>query len=187
MDFNCTDACTLYSFIQAYSALPDQTRARILAANHSKAQEHNIFSRSNKSNYRNSVISALTRIKKRPLTTLEEETGTLEEEATRLKLIEEAEKGKLTKERIKKYVSTKEVLIKYDYVVDLPVGEGGDQETEEGNVRQCGRCGKEWLVKGTLDEVSFFLRYPILTEKLTTVPLIRSLIRQLALSITVKW
>lgn len=143
---------TYEHFLVSYASLPDQTRAKILAAQHAKSQELNIYNKSNKSNYRNSIISTLTRIKKRPLPILEKDTGTLEDEATRLKAAEEKEKGRLTKEKIKKYISTKEILIKYDYVVELPDGDGGDLETEEGYVRKCDRCGKDWMVKGILDE-----------------------------------
>lgn len=111
--------------------------------------------RSNKATYRNSIISALGRLKKRLPARTEEETGTLEDEAARVKAEEVAAKGKLTRAKVAKYVSSKELLKKYNYVVDLPSGVGGDMPTEEGNIRKCDRCGTEWRVVGELDEVRY--------------------------------
>ena len=71
-----------------------------------------------------------------------------------MKRMEEAEKGRLTREKVARFVSSKETLAKFDYVVDVPAGMGGDQETEEGNVRKCDRCGTEFVVKAELEEVS---------------------------------
>lgn len=78
----------------------------------------------------------------------------MEEEAERNKRREEEEKSRLTKEKIAMFVSSKEVLAKFDYVVDVPAGKGGDQPTEEGNVRKCDRCGTEFVVKAELEAVS---------------------------------
>lgn len=65
----------------------------------------------------------------------------------------EAEKNKLTKARIARYVSTKDVLGKYDYMLEVPPGPGGDAPTEEGNLRKCERCKEEFTVRRELDEV----------------------------------
>lgn len=146
---------SLCRFLVTYASLPDQSRARILASQHAKAQEESLYLRSNKATYRNSIISALGRLKKRLPARTEEETGTLEDEAARVKAEEVAAKGKLTRAKVAKYVSSKELLKKYNYVVDLPSGVGGDMPTEEGNIRKCDRCGTEWRVVGELDEVRY--------------------------------
>lgn len=100
------------------------------------------------------MISSITRLKKRSPPTIEEECGTLEEEAIRLKAAEEFEKGRLTTERVRKFVSKKEILENYDYMIEVPPGRGGEEPTEEGNVRKCDRCGTEWGVRGNLTPVS---------------------------------
>lgn len=147
---------TIYTqFLATYSTLPDQTMAKSLAHRHALAQELAVYTRSNKMTYRNSIISTLARLKKRPLATSVEETGTLEDDIERAKKVEEEEKGRLTAERISQFVSSRETLLLYDYVVDIPSGEGGSAPTEEGNLRRCDRCGKDWRVRGgDLDEVS---------------------------------
>lgn len=143
-------------FLLNYAALPDPARLS-LASLHALNQELALYNRSNKQTYRNAVISALARLKKRPPAQRVEDCGTLEDDAERAKKLEEEEKGKLTKERIEKFVSTKEVLEKFDYVVEVPAGRGGDAPTEEGNVRMCDRCGTEFVVKAELEEVSALL------------------------------
>ena len=143
----------LTRLLMTYASLPNQHRARNLANTHSKIQEATLYTRSNKASYRQGVISALGRLKKRPPARTEEETGTLEDDLDREKRRTEAEKGKLTRTRITRYVSSKELLAKYDYMLQVPDGEGGDQPTEEGNLRKCERCKEEWTVRRELDQV----------------------------------
>lgn len=143
-------------FLIAYAALPDQSRARSLASTHAKAQEQTLFSRSNKVTYRNAVISALARLKKRSPVMSEDDPGcgTLEDEAEALKRLEETEKGRLTKVKLKRFVHSKDVLAKFGYDVEVPPGIGGSRPTEEGNIIKCDRCGKEFIVKANPSEVS---------------------------------
>ncbi|KAL8281117.1 hypothetical protein RQP46_006475 [Phenoliferia psychrophenolica] len=136
-----------------YASLPDQLRARNLANQHAKIQEATLYARSNKSSYRQGVISALGRLKKRPLALTEADTGTLEDDLEREKARTEEEKGRLTRARIARYVSSKELLAKYDYMVEVPPGPGGDRPTEEGNLRKCERCKEEFTVRRELDQV----------------------------------
>jgi RNA exonuclease 1 len=140
-------------FLINYAALPDPARLSFASLNATQ-QELTLYNRTNKQTYRNSVISALARLKKRPPAQRVEDCGTLEDDAERAKKLEEEEKGKLTMERVEKFVSTKEVLEKFDYVVEVPAGRGGAAPTEEGNVRKCDRCGTEFVVKAELEEVS---------------------------------
>ncbi|GAA5893502.1 hypothetical protein JCM8208_000817 [Rhodotorula glutinis] len=139
-------------FLDIYSPgiLPSSLRHQ-LASNHALAQEEHLFSRSTKATYRNSVISALARLKKRAPARTVDETGTLEDEAVRLAKAAEEEKGRLTARRVAKFVHPVETLRRFDYPVELPPGPGGDRPSEEGNVRKCDRCTAEFTVRGDLD------------------------------------
>lgn len=161
---------TIYiEFLKNYACLPDQALAKSLASQHALAQELTQYTRSNKITYRNSIISALARLKKRPPVTSVDQAGTLEDDIDRAKKAEEEEKSRLTPERISRFVSNRDTLLLYDYVVDVPSSEGGCVPTEEGNLRKCDRCGKDWRVRGgDLDEVRFLtsLFCTLLTKRL---------------------
>ncbi|GAA5854104.1 hypothetical protein JCM8547_008228 [Rhodosporidiobolus lusitaniae] len=140
-------------FLETYSPgiLPTSLR-HDLASRHALQQEETLFSRATKQTYRNACIGALARLKKRSPARSVEETGTLEEEDERVKKGKEEEKGRLTRERCGKYVASREKLILFDYMLEVPKGPGGDKETEEGNVQNCDRCKKEFVVKVDLSE-----------------------------------
>ncbi|GAA6032601.1 hypothetical protein JCM8097_004835 [Rhodosporidiobolus ruineniae] len=145
---------TLYNqFLEIYSPgiLPTSLRHQ-LASQHAVTQEESLYSRATKATYRNACISALARLKKRAPARTVEETGTLEDEAARA--VEKAEEleGRLTRARVAKFVASKEKLRSFDYMLEVPSGAGGDKVTEEGNVRVCDRCKKEFVVRGDLSE-----------------------------------
>ncbi|KAM0791273.1 hypothetical protein ACM66B_005749 [Microbotryomycetes sp. NB124-2] len=140
-------------FTTLYAALPDQARALQLASRDAKQQEQNLYDRTTKVTYRNGVISALARLKKRSPAKTAEDTGTLEQVDERLKQEEERERNRLTRDKVKEFVHDKDTLKIFEYVVDVPAGRGGTQPTEEGNVRKCDRCGTEFVVKADLGEV----------------------------------
>ncbi|KPV74849.1 uncharacterized protein RHOBADRAFT_36786 [Rhodotorula graminis WP1] len=135
----------LRRFLDIYTPgiLPSSLRHH-LASKHALAQEEHLFSRSTKATYRNSVISALARLKKRAPARTVDETGTLEDEVARLSKAAEEEKGRLTRKRVAKFVHPVETLRRFDYPVELPPGPGGDHLSEEGNVRKCDRCTAEF-------------------------------------------
>ncbi|GEM09775.1 RNA exonuclease 1 [Rhodotorula toruloides] len=123
---------TLYhQFLEIYSPgiLPTSLRQQ-LASEHALRQEEYLFSRATKATYRNSIISALARLKKRPPARSIEDTGTLEEEAERNARRANEEKGRLTGKRIAKFVHPVETLRKFSYIVEVPPGPGGDRLTE---------------------------------------------------------
>ncbi|GAA5983432.1 hypothetical protein JCM10908_000284 [Rhodotorula pacifica] len=143
---------TLYSqFLEIYTpgVLPSSLRQK-LASEHALRQEEHLFSRSTKATYRNSIISALARLKKRPPARSAEEAGTLEDEAERNAILAEKEKGRLTRKRVETFVHPVETLEKFDYVVKVPNGPGGDKVSEEGNARKCERCKREFVVVSKL-------------------------------------
>lgn len=147
-------------FVLSYADLPLSSRNR-LAYEHAMEQEAENFRKANKSTYRNLSISCLARLKKRPKATRDlQHTGTLEEEQKRVRESEEREKGRLTRAKVERYLSTKEVLAKWDYLVEEPEGVGGDRRTSEGEVAKCERssCGVEFLVQAELDEVGLIDR-----------------------------
>ncbi|SGY23982.1 BQ5605_C019g09000 [Microbotryum silenes-dioicae] len=139
-------------FLLNYQSLPSADLAASLASKHAKEQEQALYTKSTKLTYRNAVISALARLKKRPSPASEAETGTLEDDLARQKKREEEYKGRLTTDRVQKFIHDVETLRKFDYVVQVPEGAGGDRPTEEGNVRRCDRCGKEFKVSAELTE-----------------------------------
>ncbi|KAK4054549.1 RNA exonuclease 3 [Microbotryomycetes sp. JL201] len=141
-------------FTSLYAALPDQAQALQLASRDAKQQEQSLYDRTTKMTYRNAVISAMARLKKRRTAHSVDDTGTLEQLDERAKLHEERERNRLTKDKIKEFVHDKETLKQYEYVVDVPRGKGGDCPTEQGNVRKCDRCGTEFVVKSELGEDS---------------------------------
>lgn len=119
-----------------------------------------MYKNSNKMTYRNAIISALARLKKRPPAKTVNDTCTLEDEVVKQRQKVEDEKGRLTRERVKGYVHSLETLKKFEYMVEVPEGRGGDEETQEGLVRKCDRCGVEWTVRAELSEVSRRVRIP---------------------------
>lgn len=141
-------------FLLMYSPLNDKVRARELAAIHAKEQEMTLHARSTKLTYRNSVISALARLKKRPPIVSEEDTGTLETDIQRQKSRQDREKGLISRARISRYVAPRETLSAYQYILDVPLGIGGDAPTEEGKVKKCERCPVEFIVTGNLAQAS---------------------------------
>ncbi|BGP55642.1 RNA exonuclease 3 [Rhodotorula sphaerocarpa] len=142
----------LYSqFLQIYTpgVLPSSRRQQ-LAAEHALRQEEHLFSRATKATYRNSVISALARLKKRPPARSADETGTLEDDASRLAVLAEKEKGRLTRKRVEGFLPSVDVLRQFDYVTQVPDGVGGDKVSEDGNTRKCERCKREFVVVSNL-------------------------------------
>jgi RNA exonuclease 1 len=132
--------------------LPSSLR-QTLASDHALRQEEYLFSRSTKATYRNAIISALARLKKRPPARSADEAGTLEDEAERTAALAERERGRLTRKRVEAFVHPVDVLAQFDYVVSVPEGPGGDHVSEEGNTRKCERCLREFVVTSELSQV----------------------------------
>ena len=117
-----------------------------LASDHALRQEEYLFSRSTKATYRNAIISALARLKKRP-------PARSADEAERTAALAERERGRLTRKRVEAFVHPVDVLAQFDYVVSVPEGPGGDHVSEEGNTRKCERCLREFVVTSELSQV----------------------------------
>lgn len=143
-----------FRFVEIYTpgVLPSSLRQK-LASDHALRQEEYLFSRSTKATYRNSIISALARLKKRPPARSADDAGTLEDEAARNAVLAEEAKGRLTRKRVEAFVHPPDVLAKFDYVVAVPPGPGADTPSEEGNMRTCERCKREYMVSSRLSQV----------------------------------
>ncbi|GAA5978000.1 hypothetical protein JCM11641_004354 [Rhodosporidiobolus odoratus] len=143
---------TLYNrFLDIYSPgiLPTSLR-HTLASKHALTQEATLFTRSTKATYRNACIGALARLKKRSPARTVEDTGTLEDEVARQAKQAEEAKGRLTGERVSRFMHDREVLSRFGYLLEVPSGKGGERVTEEGNVKACDRCKRDYVVKGEL-------------------------------------
>lgn len=81
----------------------------------------------------------------------EEDTGTNEEFDKNLKAREEREKGKLTRDKIERFVASEEELKRFGYLLEVPEGQGGDIPNEVGEKKRCDRCRKEFVVKDPND------------------------------------
>ncbi|GAA5915383.1 uncharacterized protein JCM6883_006819 [Sporobolomyces salmoneus] len=140
-------------FVEIYTPgiLPTSTRYS-LASQHALSQESTLYSKSNKTTYRNSCISTLARLKKRPAASRVVDTGTMEEWDSKQKEREEKERGRLTRERVEDFVHDVETLRRFGYLLEVPEGEGGDIPNETGQKRECDRCKNEFVVKEELDQ-----------------------------------
>lgn len=147
--------CDKSRFVELYTPgiLPTSKRYS-LASQHALAQEATLYSKSNKMTYRNSCISCLARLKKRPPASKLNDTGTMEEYDSKVKEREEKEKGKLTRDRVEGFVHDEETLKRYGYLLKVPNGEGGDIPNEVGQTKSCDRCKLEFVVKNDLSQVS---------------------------------
>ncbi|GAA5961196.1 hypothetical protein JCM3765_001261 [Sporobolomyces pararoseus] len=140
-------------FVELYTPgiLPTSKRYS-LASQHALAQEATLYSKSNKMTYRNSCISCLARLKKRPSASKMIDTGTMEEYDSKVKEREEKEKGKLTRDRVEGFVHDEETLKKFGYLLEVPEGEGGVIPNEVGQTKSCDRCKSEFVVKNDLSQ-----------------------------------
>lgn len=139
------------TYLTLYVHLP---KAKELAARDAFLQEEHQYKTSNKATYKVSCIQAIARVKKRSLPRSRRECGTNEQVTLLQQQSIEAEKSSLSKSKLSKFVHSIEVLKDWDYSMEVPEGEGGDKETEEGGRRTCGRCGADFIVRNVLTSVS---------------------------------
>ncbi|GAA6001456.1 hypothetical protein JCM10207_006675 [Rhodosporidiobolus poonsookiae] len=138
-------------FLELYTPgiLPTSLR-HDLASKHALAQEEHLFSRATKATYRNACIGALARLKKRVPARSIEDAGTLEDDDKRAAQRADEEKGRLTRARVESFCHEREKLRQFDYVLEVPEGAGADRPSEEGALRTCDRCKKEFTVQADL-------------------------------------
>ena len=102
------------------------------------------------------MISSIATLKKRPKPTSlsHESVGT---EGTIKKLREAYDKLRslsITARKLDPLVMSVEVMEQWGFMVKLPDGPGGSRPHDEGKIRKCERCAKQYVVKGK-DEADF--------------------------------
>jgi len=131
-----------------------------IASEHSLRQEQEVYAKSNKLTYRNvrrasmetqrhlidcilqAVISSIASLKRRdvPQSVGDPTVGTEGDLAARIEAKKSLQSLRLTTSHLQPYLLSREDMITWGYVVDIPEGPGGDKPSEEGGVMKCERC-----------------------------------------------
>lgn len=138
-----------------------------IASEHSLRQEQEVYEKSNKLTYRNvldvfletprylvqwifqAVISSIASLKKRdiPQSIGDPTVGTEGDLAARVEAKNAIQSLRLKTSHLQTYLLSKEEMITWGYVVDIPEGPGGDKPSEEGGVMKCERCKRPKQVR----------------------------------------
>lgn len=88
------------------------------------------------------MISSIASLKKRdvPQSVGDPTVGTEGDLAARIEAIKAIQSLRLTTSHLQPYLLSKEEMITWGYVVDMPEGIGGDKPSEDGGVMKCERC-----------------------------------------------
>lgn len=94
------------------------------------------------------MISAMASIKKRPAPDKlsHPSVGTIGELAERTAKASSLSNFKLLPAQLEPLLLTKEDMVMWDYVVEVPLGPGGDRPNENGNAMKCDRCNSQYIV-----------------------------------------
>lgn len=131
-----------------------------IASEHSLRQEQEVYEKSNKLTYRNvldifsgtkpclvermlqAVISSIASLKKRdiPQSIGDQTVGTEGDLAARIEAKKAIQSLRLTTSHLRPYLLSKEEMVTWGYVVEIPSGPGGDKPGEESGVMKCERC-----------------------------------------------
>ncbi|KAI0081741.1 ribonuclease H-like protein [Panus rudis PR-1116 ss-1] len=139
---------TLYDhFVVLYKNILDKNPT--LAAEHALKQEEEVYNKANKLTYRNAVISSVAQIKQRPFpdSVSHPSVGTNAEVAAKEEARKKLAALRLSTSQLEPYVMTKDELEHWGYIVDIPLGVGGEKPSEEGSIQKCERCGTQFKVK----------------------------------------
>ncbi|KIJ54809.1 hypothetical protein M422DRAFT_153255 [Sphaerobolus stellatus SS14] len=132
---------TLYSSFHSY--FPH------LAREHALAEEIEVYTKTNKLTYRQGMVNTLIAVKKREQPTSPDHKNVGTESEIRAK--EKAQKKKVEAADLEDIIMTREQLILWGYIVDVPDGPGGDLPTSEGAEQVCERCQQNFVVKALGD------------------------------------
>ncbi|KZO93710.1 hypothetical protein CALVIDRAFT_566193 [Calocera viscosa TUFC12733] len=121
-----------------------------LARDHALKQEAEAYDKTNKLTYRNAVITTLAGLKKRavPTSVSHPSVGTDSQVSAKQREQQSITALVVTASDLEAAVLTKEDLVKWEYIVKAPDGQGGERIADEGLVRTCERCRTEFVVKG---------------------------------------
>lgn len=95
------------------------------------------------------MISSIASLKKRPKpdNINHVSVGTADDIVKREEDRHKLESLRLTVKHLEPYVLSMDEMRLWGYIVDIPDGVGGDQPSEEGNIRKCERCNQQFQVK----------------------------------------
>ena len=152
----------LYSqFRVLYAALLDKHPN--LPSEHAQLQEHDIHEKTNKTAYRNAVITSLASLKRRipPDSLQHPSVGTDSQIAARKAEQDSVQAVQLTPSLLEPLIPTKDQLVALGYLTELPAdwGPGGDDPTAANKQLTCDRCKTEYVVKDDFDRTECSYHY----------------------------
>jgi RNA exonuclease 1 len=135
-----------------------------LASDHALKQEEEVYKKSSKLTYRNvcqhllltnnlnfsqAVISSIAALKRRsvPDSISHESVGTESNLLSRQQSKKSIEAFRLTPAHLDSLLLSTEDMIKWDYIIEVPSGVGGEMPSEEGRIMPCERCRQPRQVK----------------------------------------
>ncbi|KAI0304099.1 Rexo1 protein [Russula brevipes] len=136
-------------FVVIYNAILPQNPS--LASEHALREEQEIYDRTTKSTYRNTVKTSIASLKKRPSPTslAHDSVGTDGDIAARRKASNTLTSLRLTLSELEPLLLTPEELQRWNYIVDIPAewGSGGELPSLEGKLFNCERCKMPYVVR----------------------------------------
>ncbi|TEB35651.1 Rexo1 protein [Coprinellus micaceus] len=139
-----------------------------LASEHALRQEDEVYQKSTKGTYRVAVIQCIASIKRRekPTSVSHISVGTSAEVQDKLEAKDSLESLQLSNELLEPLIHSKEELVKWGYIVDIPPGEGSREPSREGKVAKCERCTQPFQVKRMeeADECTFHWGKALMTR-----------------------
>ncbi|KAI9508949.1 Rexo1 protein [Russula earlei] len=136
-------------FVVLYNAVLPQNPT--LASEHALRQEEEIYGRTNKSTYRNTVITSIAALKKRPTPTslAHSSIGTAGDLAARREESDAQTSLQLTPSQLEPILLTPQDLQRWNYMVEIPVewGAGGESPSADGELFTCERCKMPYIVR----------------------------------------
>ncbi|THH32887.1 hypothetical protein EUX98_g1291 [Antrodiella citrinella] len=120
-----------------------------IAAEHTLKQEQEVYDISNKTTYRNAVLTSIAALKRRPKpdSISHPSVGTNADIARRIEEKKALDSLKITTTHLEHHVLTLDEMRTWGYITEIPPGEGGSCPSDEGAVQKCERCGDQFQVK----------------------------------------
>ncbi|KAI0005018.1 Rexo1 protein [Russula compacta] len=136
-------------FVILYNAVLPQNPS--LASEHALRHEQEIYERTTTSTYRNTVITSIAALKKRPSPTslTHPSIGTAGDLATRCIESDALTNLQLTQSNLEPLLLTHEDQQLWSYIVDIPTewGLGGESPSADGELFNCERCKMPYIVR----------------------------------------
>ncbi|KAG6378672.1 ribonuclease H-like protein [Boletus reticuloceps] len=130
-----------------------------LASEHALRQEEQVYKNSTKLTYRNAVINSIASLKKRPIPTSisHPSVGTEEDITARAEARKKLDTLRLTRTILAHLFMTTDVMQQWNYITEIPNGDGGSKPHAVGQIVKCERCGQPYMVANhpTDDECTY--------------------------------